>query len=252
MVRPELRLELLVAELEALPPQAAAAAATCSLLQAQGQAPAAAPPEAQVDTAPAANGAHAPAANGTRTAHTAAGLGVDVTADVRGAGAAAAVVAHAAHASAPAAQRRYPADGGACNGAAPKSLAHASCEAGATAGAGAAADSGQPAAAACSSMNPSSVANPNPSTSEGGSAPDAGPIASGRGGTMGAAGHAAAAPMNDVPAAGSEPHGAAAAASGSAETHAGDPDPASTLVLAVVTALQVHACAGHALAMLAA
>lgn len=252
VVRPELRLELLAAELEPLPPEAAAAAATCSLLQAQGQASAAALLEAQAGAASAANGAHAPAANGMRAAPTAAGLGVDIMADAHGDGAAAAVGAHAAHASTPAAQRQHPADGGACNGTVLEFLGVAGREPVAMAGANAAPDSGGPGAAARSSVDPIPVIDPNPSTSEGGSASDAGPLASGRDGTMGATGHAAAAPTAEAPAAGGEPGGAAAAACGSAVAHAGDPDPASTLVLAVVTALQVRACAGRTLAMLAA
>ena len=240
-MRPELRLELLAAELEPLPPEAAAAAATCTLLQPQSQAPAPAPPEDQVDAAPAGGGAHAPAANGTRAAPTAAGPGGDISSD--GDGAAAAVGAHAAHASAPPAQRSHPADSVACNGTVPASLVDAEREPGASAGAGPAADSGQLAAAARSRMDPSPAVNSNPSTSNGGSAPDAGPAASDRDGAMGAAGHAAAAPTDEVPAVSGEPCGAAAC--GLAVTHTGDADPASTLVLAIVTALQVHACAGY-------
>ena len=239
-MRPELRLELLAAELEPLPPETAAAAATCSLLQTQSQAPAAAPLETQVFAAPAANGAHTPAANGTHAAHTAAGLGGNITADAHSDGAAAAIGAHAARASALAAQRQHPADGSARNGTVAASLADAACE---PAGAGAAADSGGAAAAARSGTDPSPVVNLNPVTSNGGSAPDAGPIASGRDGAMGAAGHAAAAPTDEVPAVSGEPCGAAAC--GLAVTHTSDADPASTLVLAVVTALQVHACAGY-------
>ena len=253
MVRPELRLELLAAQLDALPPEAAAAAAASALLQPHGQARIAAPPEARAGAAPTANGVHAPAANGTHAAHAVAGLAGDNMAGGHGNGAAgscpggAAPTANGARAEracTPAAQRQHSTDGRAGDRAAQALLADAVYELEATAGARPATTSAGLAAAACSRVDHNPNINPSPDTSSVGAAAVASAVASGRGGTMGAAGHAAAAPASEEPVTCGEPDGAAAAAGASAVgAHTGDADPASTLVLAVIAALQVPDCA---------